>query len=91
MRQEVQVKAHFSIDVDAEIETEDLHKLVRDIFQTVYIKPADDPWYLSCTKLHSASFIEEAGIYSSPTWPRISEWNNINCEIVKEEEENESI
>jgi hypothetical protein len=68
MKQEVQVKAHISIEVDAEIATEDLEKVIGDMLATMVIdsRPA-------LTGVESASFIEEAGIYS-----HIGGWNDIN-------------
>jgi len=71
MKQEVQVKAHFSIEVDTEIETEDLEQVIRDMLATMVIDSSP-----ALTGVESASFIEEAGIYS-----HIGGWNDINCAI----------
>jgi hypothetical protein len=69
MKQEIQVKAHFSIEVDAEIDTGDLEQVIRDMLATMVI---DSSPVLCC--IQGASFIEEAGIYSD-----VGGWNNINC------------
>ena len=68
MKQEVQVKAHISIEVDAEIATEDLGQVIIDMLATMMI---DKDTVLCCVQ--SASFIEEAGIYSD-----VGGWNDIN-------------
>jgi hypothetical protein len=60
MKQEVQVKAHFSIEVDCDVATEDLEQVIRDMLATMLIDSSP-----AFTLLHSASFIEEAGIYSN--------------------------
>ena len=67
MRQEVQVRAHFSIDVDADACTEDIGQAVADMFRTMWCDKVTNCLSsvdLEVTRLHSASFIEEADIYS---------------------------
>lgn len=68
MKQEVEVKAYFSIEVDAGIATADLEQVIRDMLATMVIGSSP---VLCC--VHSASFIEEAGIYSN-----VGGWNEIN-------------
>ena len=74
MKQEVQVKAHISIEVDCDVSAEDLGQVIIDMLATMVI---DEDTVLCCVQ--SASFIEEAGIYSD-----VGGWNNITVGVKNE-------